>query len=103
MPSTDRRILLVNPNTNTTTTAMMTQLAQNQLERAAIAVHGATALRGPSMIEELGVAIWPQRGAPNGRRSSGRKAACRRRSARSYWHQGWFWYAQEAQKSVDYG
>lgn len=58
MPSmgTDRRtarILLVNPNTNEATTAMMAKLGSSSLAgHPAASVHGATVHRGPSMIIE---------------------------------------------------
>lgn len=51
MSSTDTRsILLVNPNTNAATTAMLTALATENLEPFGFSVRGVTAAAGPSMI-----------------------------------------------------
>ncbi|KAA5827051.1 aspartate/glutamate racemase family protein [Saccharopolyspora hirsuta] len=55
MPHTDApTVVVVNPNTNRETTAMMVDLAQRHLAPAGLAVEGITVARGPSMIVEPG-------------------------------------------------
>ncbi|NLU68367.1 aspartate/glutamate racemase family protein [Streptomyces sp. HNM0574] len=47
-----RTVLLVNPNTNRDTTALMAGLARQRLAPAGLTVEGLTAERGPSMITD---------------------------------------------------
>ena len=50
MPTNSRVVLIVNPNTNASTTAMMRDLAAAELRESGLEVVGLTALHGPKML-----------------------------------------------------